>query len=504
MMARTPASVIALLVSMLSNRACGRWLRAIAPTSALGADWFNTYGTRPRARRAASTIGSRSPIAISVYRSGFRRPGASRRVFSQAGAFAYDTVDRMRSAIAIGLALLAAAPAFLLRFGGVEAPVPVATVAFGLGIVGAAFAMSWAAEAAEHDIPRALALTVVALLAVLPEYAVDIIFAYKAGSDPTFAPYAAANMTGSNRLLLGLGWPTVTVVAWLVGGRRVLRLERDAALALLFLAVATVYSFSLPLKASVSALDSLVLIGLFGVYVVLAARQGGEEPELVGPAATIGRLPAGARRLTIMALFAFAGLTIGASAEPFAEGLVRTGQALHIDEFLLVQWLAPLASETPEFLVAILLTMRGKAAAAMGLLLSAKVNQWTLLVGSLALAYSLGAGQPAALPLDARQVSEVLLTAAQSFFGLAVLANRVFTLRDAVFLAGLFAAQLILGGVLRAGLQSPTAASAEMFVFSGLYLVLGLLQLVRGRKSLVVLKNAGATLAETEEADQAA
>src|SRR5919202_5687679 len=222
----------------------------------------------------------------------------------------------MRSGMAIALALLAAGPAFVLRLGGVDLPVPLATAAFGLGIVGAAFAMSWAAEAAEHDIPRALALTLVALLAVLPEYAVDIIFAYKAGSDPTFAPYAAANMTGSNRLLLGLGWPTVAVFAWLVSGRRVLRLERDAALALVFLALATLYSCTLPLRASVSLLDSVVLIGLFGVYVVLAARQEGEEPELVGPAATIGRLPTGARRIVIGALFAFAGLTIGASAEP--------------------------------------------------------------------------------------------------------------------------------------------------------------------------------------------
>src|SRR5918912_169677 len=400
----------------------------------------------------------------------------------------------MSALYAILLVVLAAVPAAAMHTGLLQPTVEFATLLDGLAIVGASFAMAWGAEAAEHDIPRALALTVVALLAVLPEYAVDIIFAYKAGSDPAFAPYAAANMTGSNRLLLGLGWPTVAIFAWLVSGRHVLRLERDAALALLFLAIATVYSFSLPFRASVSPLDSLVLIGLFGVYVVLAARQGGEEPELVGPAATIGRLPTGARRAAIVALFAFAGLTIGVSAEPFAEGLVHTGQRLHIDEFLLVQWLAPLASETPEFLVAILLAVRGKAPAAIGLLLSAKVNQWTLLVGSLALAYSLGAGHPAPLPLDERQVGEVLLTAAQSFFGLAVLANRVFSLREAVLLAALFAGQLVLGGVLRAGLHSTDAASAEMFVFSGVYIALGVLQLVRGRKSMVLFKNAGATL----------
>src|ERR1700738_4502194 len=132
----------------------------------------------------------------------------------------------MPTRFAVALAVLAAGPAALVRFGAVGASVELATLFFGLAIVGAAFAMSWGAEAAEHDIPRALALTAVALLAVFPEYAVDIVFAVKAGQDPTFAPYAAANMTGSNRLLLGLGWPTVAVLAWLARGERVLHLNR--------------------------------------------------------------------------------------------------------------------------------------------------------------------------------------------------------------------------------------------------------------------------------------
>src|ERR1041385_2322296 len=110
----------------------------------------------------------------------------------------------MPALIAVALAVLAGVPAMLVRFGNLDLPVEVQTLCYGVAIVGASFAMGWAAEAAEHDIPRALALTGVALLAVLPEYAVDIAFAYKAGQDPAFAPYAAANMTGSNRLLLGL------------------------------------------------------------------------------------------------------------------------------------------------------------------------------------------------------------------------------------------------------------------------------------------------------------
>src|SRR5215470_14663628 len=154
----------------------------------------------------------------------------------------------MGALFAVGLAVLAALPAALVRFAGIAVPVELETLFFGLAIVGASFAMAWGAEAAEHDIPRALALTVVALLAVLPEYAVDIVFAYKAGSDPTFAPFATANMTGSNRLLIGIGWPMVAVLAWIFGGQRVVRLDRTSALPLGFLAIATVYSFSLPMR----------------------------------------------------------------------------------------------------------------------------------------------------------------------------------------------------------------------------------------------------------------
>jgi len=389
--------------------------------------------------------------------------------------------------VAIALAVLVAVPAYGLRFAGFAAPVELATLLFGMAIVGAAFAISWAAEAAERDVPRALALIVVALLALMPEYAVDIVFAYKAGQDPTFAPYAVANMTGSNRLLLGLGWPMVALVAWVFGGHRLLRLDKGSGLPLAFLAIATLYAFTLPLRAGISPIDTLVLFALFIAYAMLAARQEAHEPELVGPAATIGALPTMQRRLVILALFAFAGLTIILSAESFAEGLVHSGEQLGIDEFLLVQWLAPLASEAPEFLIAGLLAFRGKGSAGLGLLLSGEVNQWMLLVGSLPLAYSISSGHLATLPLDPRQVGEVLLTASMSMFGVAVLASLSLALMEATLLAVLFMAQLVLGGFLRAGLHSSDMASAELGWFSLLYLLLSAVFLFFARPTLVRL-----------------
>ena len=79
----------------------------------------------------------------------------------------------------------------------------------GSRIVSAAFLLTWTAEAAERDVPRTLALAGLALIAVLPEYAVDMLFAWKAGEDPSYAAYATANMTGGNRLLVGVGWTMV-------------------------------------------------------------------------------------------------------------------------------------------------------------------------------------------------------------------------------------------------------------------------------------------------------
>ena len=71
-----------------------------------------------------------------------------------------------------------------------------------------------APKAIQLDISAGLALALLALIAVLPEYAVDFVFTWKAGKDPVkYAPDALANMTGGNQLLIGVGWSMVVLVA---------------------------------------------------------------------------------------------------------------------------------------------------------------------------------------------------------------------------------------------------------------------------------------------------
>src|SRR5438093_1327385 len=246
----------------------------------------------------------------------------------------------MRSALWLAGALALPAAWFAAHFtGAVDGPVQIA-FASGAAIFGAGFLLSWTAEVAQLDVSRALALALLALIAVLPEYAVDVYFAWRAGQDPTYTAYATANMTGANRLLIGLGWASAVLALWIRHRHREITLPREQS--------------------------------------------------------------------------------------------------------LLVQWLAPLVSESPEFVIAVIFALRGSAAASIGTLISSAVNQWTLLVGALPAAFALSHGGWDHMVLDMCQREEILLTAAQSVFALVVISNFRFSLVEAVVLFLLFVPQLFL------------------------------------------------------------
>lgn len=348
----------------------------------------------------------------------------------------------IRRLLPLGAALALPLAWFAVELSGSATNPPEQALAAGAGILGAAFLLSWASEVAQLDVPQALALLFLALVAVLPEYAVDVYFAWRAGQDPSYTAFATANMTGGNRLLLGVGWAVPVLAVWLRFGRREIVLPREQAVEVNYLALATLYSFVIPAKGTLSVVDTAVLLGIFLGYARAASRAHHAEPHLDGPAAAIAALPTAGRRAAVAALFAVAAAAIVTAAEPFAEGLVATGRHFGIEEFLLVQWLAPLASEAPEFVVAVLFALKGNAAAGIGTMVSSKVNQWTLLVGALPAAYVLSHGSPHPMVLDARQREEIFLTAAQSVFGLCVIANFRFAVGEALALLVLFAAQL--------------------------------------------------------------
>lgn len=349
----------------------------------------------------------------------------------------------MRPWLPVVIAVALTLPGLFVRLGFAETSDPVRALLLGIAIVGAAFLLSWAAEVVQLDISQGLALALLALIAILPEYVVDATFAWLAAEDPTYAGYAVANMTGANRLLIGIAWPMVLVIVWLRTKQRSVTLEPNNGLALVALLAATAYAFILPFKGNLSLIDFVVLAVIFALYVWRLTKLPAEEPHLVGPAQTIGALPTGQRRAITALLAVAAAAVVLFVAKPFATALVATGTELGIDEFLLVQWLAPLASEAPEFVVVAIFAWRAAGEAALGTVVSSKVNQWTLLVGMLPLVYAVASGAIVPLPLDARQEQEILLTAAQSLFAVSLLLDRRLSLTGAGILFALFAVQFI-------------------------------------------------------------
>ncbi len=378
----------------------------------------------------------------------------------------------------LAIVVVVIGPAMVLRVLGIQLDPVVGLLTYGAAVVGASFVLAWAAEAAQVDVSGSLAVAVLAVIAVLPEYAVDLYYAYTAGHVPEYTQYAAANMTGSNRLLMGLGWPVVVLVSVLVArrtsGRKLdgLQLEASNRVEIGFLMIAGVVAVVIPATGRIHIALGVALLGWFGFYLFKLSRGDVEEPELIGTAAALGALPDRTRRIAVSTLFIVAAAVIVTCAKPFADNLIGAGTKLGIDRFLLVQWLAPLASEAPEFIIATIFAARGKGGIAIATLISAKVNQWTLLIGSLPVAFMLGGGS-AAMHVDGRQIEEIVLTAAQTLMGVTLLLGLRFQRWTAWTLLGLFVVQF------------PLTSTEGRLLLSGVYAVIAMAALIRYRRELL-------------------
>ncbi|MDI6809113.1 MAG: sodium:calcium antiporter [Candidatus Eisenbacteria bacterium] len=392
-----------------------------------------------------------------------------------------------RNLFLLFLAVLATVPWIVAKYAGLHLDPGWEVALSGLAIIGAAFLISWAAEVAQFDVPRSVAMAAVALIAVLPEYAVDIYLAWRAGDSPSYIPLVSANMTGGNRLLVGVGWSLTAVLAWWSlrpgnkrssghahahGARsdyreRRITLEDELSIEFCFLAIPTVYCFTLWIKSTISLWDTAFLVLTYCAYIWTTLKGPLREPEVEGPAKILSGLRRRFRVSATLILFLFAAFVIVIATKPFAEGLIAVGKRMGIDEFLLIQWIAPLASESPEIIVVAYFAARGFGTAAMTAIISSKINQWTLLVSSLPIAFSLSQGKMGHIPLDPRPREEVLLTACQSFFALAVIADLTISLWEALVLFALFATQLFF----------PTLEAR--YFYSAVYVVLGLIVLTK-------------------------
>ncbi|PSQ45121.1 sodium:calcium antiporter [Halobacteriales archaeon SW_6_65_15] len=378
----------------------------------------------------------------------------------------------------------------------------------GLAVLGASFMLAWGAETAEKDVPRAFAIAVLAVLAVAPEYAVDALYAWQAGANigtergTEAANLAVANMTGANRILIGLGWSGIALFTVYRAGssedpavvhrpgflKNRVELDRNLATEIAFLLAATVYAFFVPLGDGISMTDTISLVGLYALYIAIIIRGDVEDhDDQVGVPRYFQSYSKVPRIATVLLLFGFSGTMLYTAVHPFAHGLENLGLALGIPPFFMIQWIAPLASESPELIVVAYLVNKARSTAGFNALISSKLNQWTLLIGTLAVVYSIAAGQIGTLHFDDKQAAEIWITAAQSFFALGVLANFNISVREALVILTLFASQVVIEfGVIRT-VAEPAATELSillLYAYTVVYLVLGAALFVTRREEV--------------------
>jgi cation:H+ antiporter len=122
------------------------------------------------------------------------------------------------------------------------------------------------------------------------------------------------------------------------------------------------------------------------------------------------------------------------------------GTMVGVSQYLLAQWLVPIATEMPELVIAFVLVTHHRAGQRVAILLSSAVSQWTLALGTIPLAFAAGAGE-GPLPLLGRERVERLLTMGLGLLAVTTLLSLRLRRSDSTLMLALFAVQVAVESV---------------------------------------------------------
>jgi cation:H+ antiporter len=333
-------------------------------------------------------------------------------------------------------------------------------------VIASTVLIAWATEVAAFFISRGMALAILAFLQVSPEFAVEAVLARNAARDPSQLQFVTANFTGSNRLLVGAGLPLVFLVGRYVLSRKgrwpgYLPLAGHHSLEVVILASSTVYSLLWVVRGTLGLMDSIVLGAIFAFYLFVLWRMPAAEEDEIELLRGIPRRVMEERSRAFQRNFAIGAFLLGGtvlflSAEPFVQGMKEFGLWLGVPAYLLLQWVAPLLSEFPEFFTATYWSRQGRAEQAFMNMTASILSQRTLLIAMIPLVFTIThaiEGKPGfAIRFDYQQRIEILLTAAQALFAAVAMFKFRFLRWEAYVLLGLWVLQLF-DPVIDPGLQ---------------------------------------------------
>ena len=340
-----------------------------------------------------------------------------------------------------------------------EAAAAKATSAFWTfpGILLSAIVIAWGAESAQFLMSQGLALTFLALIQTLPEFAIEGVIAYRAGQFPTVENIGlmTANFTGALRLLVGLGWPLIYFVFFAFNIRKhnrkpyaAIKLEKHHSVELMGLFVPTLYALFIAAKGTLHLVDSVILYLLYGAYVTILLKMPPEEAEKIKEVEPVPRYiltrPRWLRNTLVWACFVAGCCGMLFIAEPFLDSMLGLSISLGVSTFVFVQWVAPFLSEFPEKVSAFYWAKTvKKAPMALMNMTSSCIAELTLLIGLIPIVYCISRGGIYTIEFDNMHRIEILMTAMQSLLGFLILSNMIFTWYEALGLFLLWLAQFI-------------------------------------------------------------
>lgn len=312
-----------------------------------------------------------------------------------------------------------------------------------------AFVIGWAAETAQTFMSRALALSILAWLQTLPEFAVEATIAWHQQRD-----LMIANLTGSLRLLVGLGWPMIFFVHFFFQGMKhkkfikEIHLHDTDSMGVVFLFVSVLYFVIILAKASLTCVDAVFLTLIYAVYLFIIARmpqhdeEGEEELPWIGK--KIVKFSKGPKIAATVSLFVVGGIALYFSAHPFIDTLQKWSVAMGVSTFVFIQWVAPFLSEFPEKVSAFnWARQKSKAPMAVMNMVNSNINQWTMLAAMIPIVFNLSLGRFEPVTLDHMHRAELALTIVQSILGGILLLDLKFSIVDASVIFILWFVQFI-------------------------------------------------------------
>lgn len=319
------------------------------------------------------------------------------------------------------------------------------------GVLLASFVVGWGAEAAQFLVSQGLALALLAWLQTLPEFAVEAVIAWHRD-----IPLMTANFTGSLRLLTGVAWPMIFFVSFVSARSKTgvpLRkhrvvLDPEHAVSVVALLPPLLYFVVIWAKGTLTLLDSAILLFLYGLYLVALRKIPPLESESLADLPRVPRmvlaLPGRWKGAGVLGLFAIGGVLLWFLTPTFLDSMLGLSVMLGVTPFVFVQWVSPFLSEFPEKVTAFAWARKANMAGmALINMVSSNINQWTVLAAMIPMVYCVSLGRAEAIPFDAHQRSEILLTLAQGFIGFLLVLNMEFAWMEAIGLFVLWFVQFL-------------------------------------------------------------